>query len=837
MNKEDIENTNNWKTNNSNTWDSFVDPREYMDNKSARIYTKDGKTIYELELPFSNEEYYEVTKEEYDIHVQQQKIQREIMKEEYQQQVKHKKDLEAIGYTSIAHDLRKDFGYEQRILSVFDSKHIENIKQIPWYVQQEGEKNQIQLFQALVKKEKVPDAYETEIKSLLDTYEHTVEKKYISDDEIIYIGQLFVIWYIDNLELFYRFEQLKRKNIQNHYKRIYLFWEDHISNNLTQQETQYFSDHDIRYILYFLGHEKWTIADLDHDEAKFMDKVKKSYIHEIKKYWLWIGEKRFWSKYSWFERKEIIDRLWLTEDDFSTLEEQAKKEFIQELPQIIGDISIDWPAFTIGKTQWYIDCISAWEQDGQDIDKEAIIHTIVTWLKTCILQGIQKIVNKEKITTSSWRERKNLSYKTWIVEMEDSINKYYTELEHIDSDQAKSTWWQEHKEQYIEEYKDFHRNTFVKKRLLEVLKVDINDKEALEKQVLHETKEHFLSSCKKRIERKWIDTLKYNPLTHRMVIKYMINAFFRTGHALVLATAYPDNKERKALRQQYVQTITKDILSDIETRLIDSSTFSLTEYYMRDPIYTLYKRYWWDKILHKNTKKISANYENYLRSTFEKHMEEMTHHIDSMISFDTKENTDILYDYIILCSSVIKEYITTFLKKYTWLCSNQELSELHTTNKTYNENTQGNYPDWFINDFSHFWYTIENIEKNLDQSIIDLCVDWYTKIDEIKPQILQPIIQWRFIQNGNAGGKLQRLSQELLTKQFGVITLSPAQRDFLIQHFSKYLDKIIFEDLDFNKHGVKLFWTDKILIKKYIEQYMDILQQSIASTTSTTRLK
>jgi hypothetical protein len=123
------------------------------------------------------------------------------------------------------------------------------------------------------------------------------------------------------------------------------------------------------------------------------------------------------------------------------------------------------------------------------------------------------------------------------------------------------------------------------------LKVDINDKEALEQQTLHDVEKHFLSSCKKRIESKLSDSLSYNPLSNRMVIKFIIASFFRTGHALVLKTAYPDNKERQALRQRYVQTITKNILSDTETRLADLSTFSPTEHYMREPLYYLYKKY------------------------------------------------------------------------------------------------------------------------------------------------------------------------------------------------------------------------------------------------------
>ncbi|MEI7920126.1 MAG: hypothetical protein WCH65_08515 [bacterium] len=76
-----------------------------------------------------------------------------------------------------------------------------------------------------------------------------------------------------------------------------------------------------------------------------------------------------------------------------------------------------------------------------------------------------------------------------------------------------------------------------------------------------------------------------------MVIESVINAFFRTGYGLVLKKLYPNDQERKTLRQKYVQTISKNIVSDINGRLTNLSTFSLTEHYMREPIVYLYHKY------------------------------------------------------------------------------------------------------------------------------------------------------------------------------------------------------------------------------------------------------
>ncbi|MEI7920125.1 MAG: hypothetical protein WCH65_08510 [bacterium] len=59
-------------------------------------------------------------------------------------------------------------------------------------VDNQTKENQMQLFQTLAKKEKVPDSYEQEIIAFLDTYKDTYENAPISNEQIIYISTLFV---------------------------------------------------------------------------------------------------------------------------------------------------------------------------------------------------------------------------------------------------------------------------------------------------------------------------------------------------------------------------------------------------------------------------------------------------------------------------------------------------------------------------------------------------------------------------------------------------------------------------------------------------------------------
>lgn len=824
---EDIENTNDQERNDSvNTWANFVDPHEYMDNKSARISTKNGKIIYEIEIPFGIEDYCEVSKEEYDQHVQERKTVREEEKLLYEKRQVHKKRLQDIWYISHNETRWGDDAYESRILQLLENKNLKTIKQIAGYVEEWTKGHQIQLFQTLAKKEKAPDFYEKSISDFLDKYEPIIENIFIGEDEITHIGQLFVIWCIDDIQLFYRFEEFKRANTRNHYKRIYLFWIDKKGSKHTSEKKEFLQDEDMWYILYFLKYKDWTIRDLDDDENRFRNKVKASYIHELKEFRLGRWRAWFWDRYSGFEQKKLMRTLWFTDEDFRNWTDQARKEFVNDFSQMVTHMNIDTIPFSLAKLQENITRI--W----QSTDTSKLKSAICIWLKTCIAQWIQKIIDKDKPTKMKWEQKKLLSYKLQINNMTDNIEALYKELEKIDSNAAESTWWKANKETYIQEYKDYHRNTFIQKRLIEVLKVDINDKEALEQQTLHDVEKHFLSSCKKHIESKLHDSLDYNPLSKRTIIRFIIASFFRTWHALVLKTTYPNDKERKALRQKYVQIITKNILSDTETRLADSSTFSATEYYMREPLYYLYKRYWWQEDLLATQDSIETTYQQYLEKIFEKNWADIIKKIEKDFSSGDVLDIKTTYKDIMDFTVFVKKHIWAMMKKHTTTRTYTGLDESLQQNKTYNQKNNNIYPQWLINNFSFHWYMVEDAEKHLSEDILTQCIDWYTKTDILIPQVLQTILQWRFDKNGQVWWKLQRLSQEIIICEFGVITLSKEQIDFLLQYFTEHLSNIILQDLALSSDWIDLFWSDKELVKTYIEQYMEAFKHNITLLTN-----
>jgi len=213
-------------------------------------------------------------------------------------------------------------------------------------------------------------------------------------------------------------------------------------------------------------------------------------------------------------------------------------------------------------------------------------------LKRYITEGIKKIQNKEKPVKANWEDRKQLSYKYQINIIVEKIDALYKALNDLDPNAALQTQRQNNKEKYIKEYTSFFQETFIQKRLAQVLSsTDITDKEGIEKELLIKVKEHFIKTCKKELEKKLDIPIRYNPITNRKVIEYMINAFFQTGYALVLKKVYPNDQERKQVRQKYIQTITSEILAEINKNLSNDKTFSPIDYAMKGPIEYLYKKY------------------------------------------------------------------------------------------------------------------------------------------------------------------------------------------------------------------------------------------------------
>ena len=272
----------------------------------------------------------------------------------------------------------------------------------------------------------------------------------------------------------------------------------------------------------------------------------------------------------------------------------TKTAFIKELSQVMNQGSIDEIGQIVGthiERTYSKNTFTKRMSTVQKTNPENSTEKIKNWLQNCIMDGIQKIINKEKTTTAKWRDRKYLSYKLHIASLVDIIDSAYKELEQLDVSMAESTQWKTNKEKYIAEYISFYKESFIQKRIAETLKADINDPKAIEQQILQDVQDKLYSLCAKECARQKGIHVTHNYLYTGKMIKYIKAAFLKTGHATVLKHLYPDDKQRRTIRQKYVQTIIENLLTQINTNAQDIATFSMMEYHMIQPLTYWYKKY------------------------------------------------------------------------------------------------------------------------------------------------------------------------------------------------------------------------------------------------------
>lgn len=121
--------------------------------------------------------------------------------------------------------------------------------------------------------------------------------------------------------------------------------------------------------------------------------------------------------------------------------------------------------------------------------------TIYKRIQECIMDGITRIINKEKIMTADWKDKNSLSYKQYIAHLVDYIDASYAELAKLDQSMAAETKRESNRDAYINEYIAYYRDTFIQKKIAEILKGDINDGEDIEQQILTEVQAKLYTLC------------------------------------------------------------------------------------------------------------------------------------------------------------------------------------------------------------------------------------------------------------------------------------------------------------------------------------------------------
>lgn len=267
------------------------DLEEYKKINPQKILEEfvDPNKPYKLPLPFSDELMY-ATKEEFEAHITQQKERVEEEKQSRKYRKQRREKLESIWYINEGENSFA-WEYEATLLQIFSQEGVSHVDKVSEHVRLLEQKNTtaLQLFSQIswiVKKEQVDDYYVSEIKKTLDEYEEMIQKYYFLKDHYFRnIQDLFVKWSVRDLELFARFENLKKENRKNYYIANFKFWWDAPFRKKSEilKETDIVRNHDMHGIVFVLGYYDYiNLEDLESDKYSFIQKFEKSYKWDVK---------------------------------------------------------------------------------------------------------------------------------------------------------------------------------------------------------------------------------------------------------------------------------------------------------------------------------------------------------------------------------------------------------------------------------------------------------------------------------------------------------------------------------------------------------------------------
>lgn len=114
--------------------------------------------------------------------------------------------------------------------------------------------------------------------------------------------------------------------------------------------------------------------------------------------------------------------------------------------------------------------------------------------------------------------------------------------------------------------------------------------------IIEELSPQLIQSSKKTLYELLENDLKkklfcFYPVFLADAMKYAKFSLFIPGYSTTLKQLYPDQAERTTIRQNYIQTIIKELVLELQERLISHETFSIQEYCMWQPLLYVYNRY------------------------------------------------------------------------------------------------------------------------------------------------------------------------------------------------------------------------------------------------------
>ena len=322
---------------------------------------------------------------------------------------------------------------------------------------------------------------------------------------------------------------------------------------------------------------------------------------------------------------------------------------------------------------------------------------IVDILQDYITMGIEKLKNKEKVQKMTNNVRALDDFKTRKVYYQITknfnkdmgfayvvsclINQKVEMLETINPQHELIKQRSDNQDTYVKEYLEYCDTEFLTKRIKNVLSENlsfgtgemVNREKLMEEmspKIIKIGKETLYKNLQKEIPNQGTNFSR--PLPNNLVkisnqaITFPISlpkamghakrCLFPSGYSTALKFLYPNDEERIPIRQYFLQTISKELLTEIESRLLSETAFSPVEYSMRESLLYIYKRYGGTENLGVDVSLLKEKYYEHQKKSYKHLLDGWEEKVGN------SKDVDKLYPEIRGIAPCIKQYTFFFLK-------------------------------------------------------------------------------------------------------------------------------------------------------------------------------
>lgn len=812
--------------------------REYLGKRYLNTdwYPPQIQDIWNPEIwhPISYEEYIEIGGVNEKYQLQEEKISNENLSEKWINDY----IIQNRGY------LRGN--YRNKLYTVL-SEHQLTLQKIPEYLKNLPVKSN----NNITKREEM-DIYEQKIVAFFKKYKNnSFEKTYVPDSTFIEIEGLIEKGNFDTdkfLDFSEQLQSLQKRNYLQFHKRIYRYGYQYgrkSFRNIPPLQKKL----DTLHSLCEFFKKGYSIQDLWDTQEHFMERLRyslKLHVMERLKHSLKLHVNE-----GYYYDVGYYKKLWLTSEEIETLKQEAKAEwkdfFLEEVNNTVNlenDLSI-----FLNKEKTYKSRVSSIERENRTIQKvfkqiakdiyltkkwgnkeeygESYRDELAKVVENYILDGIQRIRTKERIDKlpynaifpedfgewkeTYWIEKEHKSNRDirYVYVLDSLIEQKITLLKSLETEitqynPEKANRYDERQtykyldiQEYLESYD--HKKEFIAKRVQHVLSENLTFQsgEPLDREkIMEELSPKILETSKTTFYELLLKETKksnfYYPVSFPQAMKYAKLALFIPGYATTLKQLYPNDEERTSIRQKYIQTITKELLLEIQQRLLWEEDFVWEEYRMRNALLYVYKRYWGEEDFSLEVKSLNGKVYQYEKEKFKNIFSPLQEKMQEK-SADPYQLYKMLY------------WVDLAISNQTFFFLKNSPTHLQTKPKK-----------WIKKEREKLYHSNykEEIASQLSPEIQEIYTSLWEEFEEIKLIILREMANQRAQQN--FAGRIKRMIEQTLQKKFWTITGESEQIDFMYSYLWDILEQIMVKDIRGNNYI--MYPEDIEILKKEIIQ-------------------